>query len=111
MKHLAILLATAMAVVACNSQDANDLKRDVGKVAETGGRALGNAQLVARINAALLQRKGVDVSGLHIEARNGVVTLGGHVHDAAEKKRVEEAVKEIRGVDSVVNNLRISKSS
>jgi osmotically-inducible protein OsmY len=96
-----------LVVLGCNSEDAGDLKRDVGKLAETGGRAIGNAQLVARVNAALAQRKGVDIGGLHVEAKAGVVTLGGHVRDAEERRRVVETVSEIRGVDKVVNNLRI----
>lgn len=112
MKRLLVLplcIAVGVALAGCNSQDASDLKRDVGKLAETGGRAIGNAQLVARVEAALAQRKGVDISGLHVEAKNGVVTLGGHVRTAEEKRLVKETAEGIRGVDKVVNNLRIEK--
>jgi osmotically-inducible protein OsmY len=103
----AVLVILAILLVGCNSDDAADLKRDAGNLASTAGRAAGNAQLVARINAALLQRKGVDVSGLHIEAKDGSVMVGGHVRDATEKKTVLETVKEIRGVERVEDQLRI----
>ena len=104
-----LLLPLAVLIIGCNSQDAKDLTRDVGQVAKTATRAAGNAQLVVRINAELAQKKGVDVSGLHIENEGGRVTVGGHVRSAHEKNLVINAVKEIRGVDKVVSTLRIEK--
>lgn len=79
----------------------------MGQVAKTTVRAAGNAQLVVRVNAELAQRKGVEVSGLHIENAGGVVTVGGHVRTAHEKNVVLATVKEIRGVDKVVDKLRV----
>jgi len=103
------LLAAALIAVGCNSQDATDLKRDVGQVAKTATRAAGNAQLVVRANATLAQRKGVDLSGLHLEATGSTLTVGGHVKSKEEKATVLATVKEIRGVDKVVDELRIQK--
>ncbi len=94
-------------LVGCNAKDASDLTHDVGQVAKTATRAAGNAQLVIRINGELAQRKGVDVSGLHIENTGGVVTVGGHVRTAHEKNLVIQTVEGIRGVDKVVNQLRV----
>ena len=102
-------LFVALLLTGCNSQDATDLKRDVGQVAKTATRAAGNAQLVIRANAALAQRKGVDVSGLHLEAVGGDVTVGGHVRSKQEKALVLETVKGIRGVDHVVDKLNVAK--
>ena len=107
--RLVLPLAFALLLVGCNAQDAKDLTRDVGQVAKTATRAAGNAQLVVRINAELAQKKGVEVSGLHIENKGGVVTVGGHVRSAHEKNLVLNAVREIRGVDKVVSTLRIEK--
>lgn len=106
MRHLGISIAL-LAVVGCNAHDAADLKRDVSNVAQTASRAAVNGQLAARVNATLAQRKGVDVSGLHVEAEKGVVTLGGHVRTLSEKKTVLETVNGIRGVDKVVDKLRV----
>jgi hyperosmotically inducible protein len=106
-----IFLAPAcLLLIACNAQDAADLKHDVGQVAKTATRAAGNAQLVARANATLAQTKGVDVSGLHIEATGGTVTVGGHVRTAEEKRKVVATVGDIRGVDKVVDQLRVEKA-
>lgn len=105
-----------VALGGCNPTDAKDLKQDAEKVRQnaavftnTARRSLRNGQLALRVNAALADRKGVDMSGLHIESENGIVTVGGHVRDAAEKKRVIDTVNGVRGVERVVDDLRIEK--
>lgn len=95
-------------IVGCNAKDAKELTSDAGKLAKTATRSAGNAQLVARVNATLAQRKGVDMSGLHIDGENGVVTLGGRVRTAAERKLVKETVEGIRGVEKIVDKLRVA---
>lgn len=98
-----------MAIFGCNSEDSSNLQHDAGKLAETATKAAGNAELVIRVNAALAQTKGVDMDGLHIEAKKGVVTVGGHVHTAEEKALVLKTTNSIKGVDKVVDDLRIAK--
>jgi len=105
------VLAVALGVGGCNSQDARDLGHDAEQLGKTAGRAAGNAQLVARVGAALLQRKGVDMSGLHIEAVGSTVTIGGHVRDEEERKRVIDTAEGVRGVDKVEDKLRIAGKS
>ncbi|RYG39646.1 BON domain-containing protein [bacterium] len=97
-------------VVGCNSKDASELSKDAGKLAKTGVRAAGNAQLAGRVNAALAQRKGVEMSGLHIEAEGGTVTVGGTARDKAEKTRILDTVRGIRGADKVVDKLKVKGS-
>lgn len=109
MKTTIGLALVAAALVGCNSNDAKELSQDAGKLAKTASKAIGNGQLAARVNAALANRKGVDMSGLHIEAENGVVTVGGHVRNAEEKRRVLETVSDQRDVKKVVDKLRIEK--
>ena len=109
MKQVIVAFALVGALAGCNSQDANELSRDAGKFAKTAGKAAGNAQLVVRVNAALANRKGVDMSGLHIEAAGGTVTVGGHVRNAEEKKRVLETARDVRGAEKVIDKLRIQK--
>ena len=102
-------LALSLFLVGCNSHDAADLSHDAGQLAKTAVRSVGNGQLVARIEGQLAQTKGVDVSGLHVENEGGTVTLSGHVRTAHEKAIVLNRVREIRGVDRVVDKLRIGK--
>jgi hyperosmotically inducible periplasmic protein len=91
----------------CNPQDADNLKRDTGQLARTTGESLKNASVAAKVNGVLSVWKGVDMSGLHVEAKDGVVTLGGHVRTKQEKAIVENVVRQIRGVDKVISQLRV----
>jgi hyperosmotically inducible protein len=99
--------ALAIAVAGCNSRDAGSLAQDARSLAQHSGQALGSASLAAKVNTVLSLRKGVDMSGLHVEAQDGVITLSGHVHNAEERRRIVQTVDGIRGVDRIVNNLRV----
>jgi osmotically-inducible protein OsmY len=107
MKFIAALACLALLCIGCNPEDASELKRDAGALAKTTGKVLSNGQLAARVNGALANTKDIDMKGLHIEAKEGVVTIGGHVASAAEKKRVLDTTKNVKGVSQVVDQLRI----
>jgi osmotically-inducible protein OsmY len=96
-----------MLLAGCNPGDARDIAQDTGKLAKTTAKAAGNASVAASVNTVLSLRKGVDMSGLHIEAEGGTVTVGGHVRNAEEKKRVLETVDGIRGVEKVIDKLNV----
>jgi len=99
----------AVLLAGCNSEDARHLSQDTRQLAQHAGESLGNAGLAGKVNTVLSLRKGVDMSGLHVEAKDGAVTLSGHVRDAAERQRVVETVNGIRGVERVVaDDLRIA---
>ena len=103
-------LTLMVGLAGCNSQDAHTIAQDAGKIAKDVGEASGNAQLAGRVNTTLLQRKGVHFQGLHVEAKDGVVTISGHVNDANEKRIVRETAEGIRGVDKVdVSKLNTEK--
>ena len=103
-----LLLIPVLAIFGCNSKDAAELKQDAGKLVKTASRAATNGQVVVRVNAALAQRKGVDMEGLHIENEGGVVTVGGRVRTAKERTIVMDTVRGIRGVDKAIDKLRVA---
>lgn len=106
---LSIFIVSTL-LTGCNSEDARHLAQDTAHVAKDAGVAAKNAQLAGRVNATLLDRKGVHFDGLHVEAKDGAVKISGHVWDSNEKKIVKETAESIRGVDKVdVSELRISK--
>jgi hyperosmotically inducible protein len=47
--------------------------------------------------------------GIKVEVKEGVVTLDGKVTEAKQKAKAEKLAKGIKGVKSVVNNLKIEK--
>lgn len=102
-----LLLVVVLVLGGCNATDAADLKGDAGKLAESAARSAVNASVVAKVNTALSLRKGVHMEGLHIEGEAGTITVGGHVRTAAEKKLVLEIARETRGVEKLVDKLRV----
>ena len=48
------------------------------------------------------------LSGVTVEIANGVATLTGNVADEATKAAAETAVKDVKGVSSVVNNITVA---
>jgi osmotically-inducible protein OsmY len=106
--QIGALLLTGM-LAGCNSQDAKNLTHDTATLAKDTGQALGSATLAGKVNSVLALRKGVDMSGLHVEAtEDGTVTLSGHVRNKEEKQRVLDTVDGIRGVDKIVSkDLRV----
>lgn len=91
----------------CNPRDASNLSQDTKQIAQHTGEAVGSATLAAKVNTVLSLRKGVDMSGLHVDAQDGVVTLGGTVRNAEERTRIVDTVQNTRGVDKVINNLKV----
>lgn len=110
MKHQSAvggLLLMAM-LSGCNSQDAKTLGQDTAALAKDTGQALGGATLAGKVNSVLALRKGVDMSGMHIEASGSTITLSGHVRNSEEKQRVINTVDGIRGVEHIeAKDLRV----
>jgi osmotically-inducible protein OsmY len=50
----------------------------------------------------------VNGGGIEVKVKNGVVTLEGTVHREKQKQRAEHVAKKVKGVTSVVNNLKVS---
>ena len=105
------LPALAAGLAGCNPQDQKNVTQDAKNLATSSGEALTNASLAGKVNGVLSIWKGVDMSDFHVQALDGVVTLEGHVRNAAEKKRVDFVTHQIRGVDKVIDNLTIKSDA
>jgi osmotically-inducible protein OsmY len=66
-----------------------------------------NAQLQRDVLDELQWEPGVDAAQIAVTARDGVVTLTGHVSVYAQKFAAEEAVKRVHGVKAVANDLTV----
>lgn len=106
---LVLALSALGVLIGCNSRDAKELSQDAGKLGKTLVRSGTNAQLAGRVNGQLAQTKGISMEGLKVEAENGVVTLSGKIRNEAERNKIVRAVKDIRGVEKVVNKTTIGR--
>lgn len=65
-----------------------------------------DAQLGLEVQSRLYQR--LDVSNVSALVRYGVATLDGTVRTEEDRRRAEELALEVRGVDSVVNEIKVA---
>ncbi len=110
MRFAGLTLLVLVAVAGCNPTDSKELAEDAKKLGQTAGRAANNAQLAGRVRLALSQTKDVDISRVEIFAESGVVTLKGEVKTRSERPLMVRLVREIKGVNQVINKLVVSPS-
>jgi hyperosmotically inducible periplasmic protein len=83
-----------------------------GRAIEQGGQQMAdattNASLTAAVKAALLTAPDLGSLQINVDSNDGVVTLRGEVKTSAEKTHAEQVASNVAGVQSVVNDLRIS---
>ena len=88
--------------------DANERANNREKVATTAS----NATLTTKVKTALAKGEGAKtMTNINVDSDNGVVTLKGKVDSAEMKKKAGEIAKQVDGVKSVKNELRIEKKS
>ena len=103
------IAAAGIWLAGCNSQDVNNLRSDTQQLGKDIGPSVGNAALAAKVNTHLTFHKGIDVSGLHVEANGKTVTVSGHVRDAGMRKKVLDAIQETTGVERTEDKLNVQK--
>jgi osmotically-inducible protein OsmY len=67
-----------------------------------------DSAVTTKVKAELLSAKNVKSTHIHVKTRRGVVSLTGTVPSAEDKTAAEEVVKEVSGVASVKNHLKIA---
>jgi osmotically-inducible protein OsmY len=56
-----------------------------------------------------IARSGLNADDVEVEVENGQVTLSGEVGDRWDKRRLEDVVEDVFGVDEVNNHLRVRR--
>lgn len=83
-----------------------DYERDKGS--STIGSGANDSWLWFKTRAALLSTSDLRESTINVDVVNDVVTLKGSVATAAEKTKAEQVAKDIDGVKSVKNELKVA---
>ena len=99
----AVLGAAVLALAACSSNPEN--RRTVGETA-------GDAAVTAKVKTAIATDVGArTATAVNVTTYNGTVQLTGFVDNEDQKKQAEAAAKQVDGVKSVKNDIRIKSSS
>ena len=83
-----------------------DYERDKGS--STIGSGANDSWLWFKTRAALLTTADLRESTINVDAVNDVITLRGTVETAAQKTKAEQVAKDIDGVKSVKNELKVA---
>jgi osmotically-inducible protein OsmY len=79
----------------------------VAEGANEAQKALANTTLTGKIKSKMALDDTIKASGIHVETRDGAVTLTGTVGSDAERRRAVQLAKETKGVTSVTDRLTI----
>mgnify|MGYP003480103211 FL=1 len=77
---------------------------------EMGTAAMGamdDATITAQVSAALAKDPDLSAFKIDVDTRAGAVTLSGPAPNASARERAETIAKEVKGVTSVTNNLKV----
>lgn len=75
---------------------------------ETIGEKIDDASITAQVKSSLMSHRSTSGLKTKVETTDGVVTVSGMAKNAAEKSLVTKLVTDIKGVNSVVNNMTIA---
>ena len=100
-----LVLALALALGACASNNPPETKR-------TTGEFTSDAALTAKVKSAIATDVGArTAAAINIETYRGVVQLSGFVASSEQSQRAEAAAKKVEGVRSVKNDVRVKSTS
>jgi hyperosmotically inducible periplasmic protein len=78
---------------------------------QSTGEYIDDATISTRVKARLVESKEVRGREVQVETHNGVVQLSGFVGSATEAKRAVEIARDVPGVRSVKNDIRIKPAN
>ncbi|WP_244813945.1 BON domain-containing protein [Caballeronia sp. Lep1P3] len=91
-----------------SNSSSSDSGSTVGQKMDAVGQKVDDGTVTTKVKAELLSAKNVTSTHIHVKTRGGVVSLTGTVPSAEEKSNAEQVVKEVSGVASVKNHLKIA---
>lgn len=99
LKNIPVFLMTIALIflVACSSEP----KR------ESAGEYLDDTVITTRVKAAILADDTLKVSEINVETFKGVVQLSGFVGSSDDRSRAVKVARDVKGVESVKNDIRI----
>lgn len=75
------------------------------------GQVIDDSALTARVKASIAEEDNVNAMSVDVTTYRGVVQLSGFVETEEAKRRAEQAARDVEGVRSVQNDLRVAPKS
>jgi hypothetical protein len=99
LKNIPLFLMTVALIffVSCSSEPKH----------ESAGEYLDDTVITTRVKAAMVADDSLKASEINVETYKGVVQLSGFVSSSDDRSRAVKVAKDVKGVDSVKNDIRI----
>lgn len=119
--RLLILAMVGAALLAACSEPAQDRARDEAReaaatagqaareAAADAGEAINEGTITGKIKAKMALDESVKALDISVETEAGIVTLTGHVDNAAQRDRAVRLARETAGVTRVVDKLQVGR--
>ncbi len=108
MKTIQLLKTAGSIVCVAFALNATAQSSAPSAASETIGQHVDDGTITTKAKASLLSAKNVKSTHIHVKTRNGVVWLTGSVPSADDKAAAGEVVKDLDGVSSVKNHLKVT---
>ena len=89
------------------SESQGTMERKGNDLAGSMEHYVDDSKLTALVKSHFLTVKGLDSLDIKVITENGVVTLSGDVDNRSQSALAEQSAKQVDGVKSVVNTLRV----
>jgi osmotically-inducible protein OsmY len=103
------LLPLALLVAGCSQQDTSKLEDNAQQIAKSTGDAAKSITLAGKVSTVLRSMKKIDKSDIHVDAKDGLVTLSGSAVDESQKQFIIDTANGVEGVDKVVDHMVLAK--
>jgi osmotically-inducible protein OsmY len=77
----------------------------------SAGEVIDDSWITTKIKAAYAEDKTVSMLGIGVDTNKGVVQLSGFANTMEEKRRAEDLARNIKGVRSVRNDIRLKSTT
>ncbi|GAB4507193.1 MAG: BON domain-containing protein [Sulfuricaulis sp.] len=74
---------------------------------EGTGEYIDDSVITAKVKAAILQESSLNPAEINVETFKGIVQLSGFVRDPADANKAVQVARNVNGVKSVKNDLRV----
>jgi len=89
----------------------NSAQKSLTPAIKNVSEAIDDASVTALVKLTLLYHRATSALNTKVVTNDGLVTLSGTAHSAAEKDLVTQYVQDVRGVNKVVNNMTVENNS
>jgi hyperosmotically inducible protein len=89
------------------SVDFKKVEKNAGQALESVGDTLSDSWITTKVRTSLEFTRSLNINNLDVSTESGVVTLSGNTSSPADSELASEIAKDIKGVKSLINKIKV----